>query len=90
MTEENINEDVEFGLIMPFKDQSHAFAHGFECGQIWQQLSDGKTFEHEQIHAENREQVEMMCKRFLYDYEIGIAVNDWCSFNAKPNPAKSN
>ena len=34
MTEENINEDAEFGLIMPFEDQSHAFAHGFECGQI--------------------------------------------------------
>jgi hypothetical protein len=76
--------DDNFELVLPFVDQSSSFAHGFECGQLYQQMTDGKSIEGEQISEESREQVEKICKRFLYQYDIGISVNGWCSFNAHP------
>ena len=79
-----MEKEEEYALVMPFKDQSPEFAHGFECGQLWQQMTDRKIIEGEQINAENREQVEMICKRFLYEYKIGVSVNGWCSFDATP------
>jgi hypothetical protein len=78
-------EHGDYSLIMPFIDESPPFAHGFECGQLWQQMTDGKTITDEMICAENREQVEIMCRRFGYSCEIGVSVNGWCSFTAKPS-----
>jgi hypothetical protein len=74
----------DYSLVMPFIDQSPSFALGFECGLLYQQMAEGKTIKDEIIHTENREQVEEICRRFRYEYEIGVSVSGWNSFNAKP------
>jgi hypothetical protein len=76
--------DGEYSLAMPFVDQSPSFAHGFECGQLWEQMKRGETIEGELINAQNREQVEKMCRRFRYEYIIGDSADGWYSFSAKP------
>lgn len=57
-------------LLMPFLDESESFTNGFECGQIWQRISEGETFEKQLIHTENKEQVEMICRSFGVDFGI--------------------
>ena len=78
-----MNEE-QYGLVMAFVDQSPPFAHGFECGQLWEQMKRGEVIDDEVIHAENREQVEKMCRRFRYEYIIGDSAPGWHSFSAKP------
>lgn len=61
-------------LLMPFLDESESFTNGFECGKIWQMVSEGETFENQLIHAENKEQIEMICRSF--GVEFGIVEHD--------------
>lgn len=75
----------DYNLVLPFKDQSPSFVYGFECGQLYEQIRKGEKIEGEQIHEENREQMEIICRRFVYKYEIGISVAGWCSFDAEPS-----
>lgn len=62
--------DMSNTLLMPFIDESESFTNGFECGQIWQRVSEGETFEKQLIHTENRRQIEMICELFGVDYSI--------------------
>ena len=88
--EKDDNGSDGFKLLMPFINQHPAYAYGFECGRLWERMARGEKMEHESIHAENKEQIELMCLRFLYDFEIGVEVDGWCSLNAFPNRYKYN
>lgn len=66
-------------LVMPFLDTSKSFTNGFECGQIWQRVSEGETFEKQLIHTENKEQIEMICRSFGVEFEI-IEYNETWSY----------
>jgi hypothetical protein len=57
-------------LLMPFIDASESFTNGFECGQIWQRVSDGESFERCLIHSCNVEQIKMICESFGVKYSI--------------------
>lgn len=57
-------------LLMPFVDASENFTNGFECGQIWQRISEGEAFEKQLIHSENKKQIDMICGLFGVKYTI--------------------
>jgi hypothetical protein len=57
-------------LLMPFVDESESFTNGFECGQVWQRISDGESFERCLIHKCNEKQIEMICESFGVKYLI--------------------
>lgn len=82
--------EEDFGLIMPFKDQSNSFTFGFECGQIWEQLKATKPFDHYLFHVSNKEQVEMMCRRFHYSFMIESSDDTWCYLTASIDKTLAN
>lgn len=55
-------------LLMPFIDESESFTNGFECGQIWEKISQGETLEKYLCHDENEEQIKMICESFGVEY----------------------
>ena len=61
---------MENTLLMPFLDESESFTNGFECGQIWQRVSDGESFERCLIHTCNIEQIKLICESFGVLYKI--------------------
>ncbi len=80
----------DFNLVMSFNDQSNSFTHGFECGQIWEQMKSNKKFDKYLFHINNKEQIEMMCKKFLYTYSIEIIDDTWCYLTGEINLAFAN
>jgi hypothetical protein len=71
-------------LLMPFLDESESFTNGFECGQIWQRVSEGETFDKQLIHTENKEQIEMICRSFGVDFGIIEYNETWAYLTVKP------
>ena len=57
-------------LLMPFIDESESFTNGFECGQIWEKISQGETLEKYLCHSENEEQIKMICESFGVEYHF--------------------
>lgn len=55
-------------LLMPFIDESESFTNGFECGQIWEKISQGERLEKYLCHNENEEQIKMICEGFGVEY----------------------
>lgn len=70
-------------MIMPFKDQSESFTHGFECGLIWQKMDAGESFNRYVFHKKNEMEVEKMCKRFHYEYLLIFINDEWSELTAK-------
>lgn len=73
---------------MPFVGQNDdpKFVNGFECGQIWQQMKTNMPFENYLVHSVNKEQIELMCKRFHYSCFIEKIDDTWSSLTAKIKP----
>jgi hypothetical protein len=80
----------DYNMVMPFINQSHDFTHGFECGQIWEQMKMTKKFDNYLFHVTNKEQVEMMCKRNHYTCSIEIVDDTWCYLTAEIDLTKAN
>ena len=55
---------------MPFIDESESFTNGFECGQIWEKISQGEMLEKYLCHSENEEQIKMICESFGVKYQF--------------------
>ena len=70
-------------LLMPFIDESENFVLGFEVGQIWTKMERNEKLENYLFHFKNTKQVELMCKRFLYLYEIEIIDSTWSKINCQ-------
>lgn len=64
-------------LFMPFMDETKSFANGFECGKIWQRISEGDCFDNQFIHLCNQSQIEMICKTFGVNYQIIPLDDTW-------------
>lgn len=62
MSEITNTENGGWGLLVAFPDGSPSFVHGFEAGQLWQRIRDGREAEIEKltIHAANEEVVQRM------------------------------
>ncbi len=71
-------------LLMPFieKNDDPKFTRGFEAGQIWSKMELNKNFKDYLFHTENKEQVELMCKRFGYGFIITVIDETWSELNA--------
>ncbi len=80
----------KFSLVMPFVDPSHSFVHGFECGQIWEKMTNSGEFKKQLIHVSNKKQIEMLCARFHYSFIIEDYDETWCYLTAQLDPAKAN
>lgn len=76
---------MEGKMLMPFKDLSESFVHGFECGQIWEKMVGNQSFDAYLFHVKNRKQVEMICQRFQYEFKIEQLNEEWCTLSGKPN-----
>jgi hypothetical protein len=70
-------------LLMPFIDESESFTNGFECGQIWQMISEGDIIGRHLVHRENIEQIELICRSFGVDFGIDIADDTWAYLTVK-------
>lgn len=57
-------------LLMPFIDNSESFTNGFECGQIWEKISQGETLDNYLCHTENEEQIILICESFGVSYKF--------------------
>ena len=68
---------------MPFIDGSQSFATGFQCGQIWERLNHGDKIESQYIHADAKDQIEMICKRFHALYKIEPIYEGWYVLDAE-------
>lgn len=77
-------------LIMKFIDESQNFTYGFECGIIWERMERSGEFINHAFHAENKQQIEMMCKRFGYEYSMIDYALGWCLLTATINPTINN
>jgi hypothetical protein len=65
-------------LLMPFIDASESITNGFECGQIWQKISEGESFEKHLIHSENIGQIVKICETFGVSYKLHYSdVEEW-------------
>ena len=64
-------------LLMPFEDESHSFTNGFECGQIWQMISEGDNLTQYLIHSVNKKQIELICRSFGVDCNITESDSEW-------------
>ena len=62
----------EWGLVVAFTDESHSFVHGFEVGQISEQLKRGDMAEIERltVHAANEEVIRRMCIAYGWSCEF--------------------
>ena len=79
----------EYSLLMKFIDQNPSFAHGFECGILWEKLKKKEAI-NELINLENVEQVRNICRRYLYDFKLIPSNNGWYQLIATPNQYKEN
>ena len=77
-------------LLMPFVDQSKEFAFGFECGRFYEMMNNGVSIEKHLFNSENEKQIELMCKRYHYQYTIEHIAEGWANLTAKLDPSKAN
>lgn len=72
----------DYGMLMPFIDESHEFVNGFECGQIWEKLKIGNTFCGYMVHTENSAQIQMICDYYVVPCKIMVNKDDpgWSLF----------
>ncbi len=69
-------------LLMPFFDDSPAFALGFECGQLWEKFQSGDVIENYLIHTKNIPQIKKIAETFLTEVEFEKG-DEWSTFSAK-------
>lgn len=69
-------------LLMPFIDESESFVHGFECGQIWEKMSEGQQLIAYLFHSENIDQVHLICEHFKCEYVISPFDETWSYLTA--------
>ena len=70
-------------LLMSFLDESETYVLGFECGQLWEKISNGEVMEDRAIHTKNKQQIIMMCESFGCDFEITDYDEEWCFLTIK-------
>lgn len=75
----------ETKILMPFIEGNDdpKYVMGFEAGQIWTKMERNERFNNYLFHTENKEQIEMMCKRFHYSCRIDKIDECWSKLFAK-------
>jgi hypothetical protein len=70
---------MAYSLVLAFPDQSPNFVHGFDCGRIWQQMSDGKLIIEATMVSEVRATVEAMAMAKGWTEDIKDIGDGWIS-----------
>jgi hypothetical protein len=76
----------EYKPYIRFTDQSPSYCYGWEMGEIFAKLKLEKRYEG-LIHTANLDQLELVCKRLGYRFEIktvGIDYEDWRQVKVTP------
>ena len=68
---------MEYGLVMPFLDESPGFCHGYECGTVSELMRQGRKFDRFTLHSANVEQVKMIAKREHYTVSFQALDDTW-------------
>ena len=89
------DQETGYGLVVSFPDQSAPFVHGFEAGELWQQMRHGGMAEIEKVtHVENREVIQRMAIAEGWSVEIiGTTTPGWDLTKltkSSPAPKRSN
>lgn len=73
------NDNVEYGLVVSFEDQSASYVHGFEAGLLKARMDSGAEASIEAtIHEENRETVRRMAVAYGWEAEFKpTSVEGW-------------
>lgn len=85
---------TEFKPVMPFYDQTHSFTHGFECGILWERMTNGEYIGGcMPVHTKNIPQIRLMCQHFGYEIIVKPYDEDWSFIetvtkNQQPKQAK--
>jgi hypothetical protein len=74
VSETNNTENVQYGLVVSFADQSASFVNGFECGKLavhmtqpeLQAIIEGERLT---VHTENRVTIERLCAAYGWSAE---------------------
>lgn len=75
-------ENVGYGLVVSFPDQSPSFVHGFEAGGIWEQMKFARLGASAAlsmtVHTENLEVIERMAISQGWTFSATLtAVQGW-------------
>lgn len=81
------DQDVEFGLVLPFDSDHPEFTRGFECGQLWQRMTAGEDIHDQLAHASNAEMVMRMAEALDYNFRAEAADEEWITLTLLPGEA---
>jgi hypothetical protein len=73
-----------YALLMPFLDGSQSFCNGFAVGLMWERMTKSESFKNHSVYKGNKEQVDLMCEHFGYEWEFKEYNEEWLILNASP------
>jgi hypothetical protein len=85
--------NTEYGLVLPFDDDSPSFVHGFEAGRIAMCMQQGLTpiDDAMPVHSENAEVLRRMADYYAYRIELRPSGTDgWLYLRASKVPTIGN
>ncbi len=65
-------------LLIPFLTDEPMFVLGWECGTIGALMGKGHRFENYMMHEQNRKQVEVIARHYLYSVKFIPVDEGWC------------
>lgn len=77
--------EQEFGLLLPFTDDSHSFCHGFEAGQVWSELTARRSVRRRVVHRANLDQFKGVARslRLRFDW-VETDSPEWIEVSFRP------
>lgn len=71
---------------IPFFTDSPDYVQGFECGIIWNMLTEGAPIHAMNIHTANAAQIVLMCVELGVSYRISEQDSTWSLLTANIEP----
>ncbi len=67
-----MTNNTEHNLIVRFDDQSPSFVHGFEAGQVWEQIEKKRSIINRTVHAINEDLFRRMARDHGYSISVEV------------------
>jgi hypothetical protein len=86
MTEwrDSADDAPDYGLVLPFIDQSPEFCHGFECGVQYARMTHGRDDAFEQaVHTENLGQIRAAATQAGWSARFEPLDDTWSVMHAR-------
>lgn len=76
--EEDENDEVEYGLLLPFDSDDPEFTRGFEAGMLWENFQNPNLVYMERtVSGKNAEMIMRMTERWGWEYRASLLEHDW-------------